>query len=159
MLRGIGIANVIEQSAGGFPEWAQIQFDPSGTVTLIMGTHNHGQGHETIFRQMLSDKLALEFEQVRLSQGDSDTVMAGNGTFGSRSSGVGGASIMLAADKVIDKCRKVAAHRLEAAEEDLEFADGAFTVAGTDRSLSLIDAAKFAQSFMTVPPGMEPGGQ
>ncbi|MFB0921962.1 MAG: molybdopterin-dependent oxidoreductase, partial [Alphaproteobacteria bacterium] len=68
-LRGIGIANCIEQSAGGPPEWAQIRFDPSGTVTLIMGTHNHGQGHETIFRQMLSDMLGLEFEQVRMLQG------------------------------------------------------------------------------------------
>ena len=156
-LRGIGIANVIEQSAGGFPEWAQIRFDPSGAVTLVMGTHNHGQGHETIFRQMLSDKLGLEFERIRLAQGDSDVAMAGTGTFGSRSSGVGGASIMLAADKVIDKCRKVAAHRLEAAEEDIEFADGAFAVAGTDRSLGLVEAAKLAQSFLTAPPGMEPG--
>ncbi len=156
-LAGIGIANVIEQSAGGLPEWAQIRFDTSGSLTLTMGTHNHGQGHETIFRQMLSDKLGLEFEQIRIAQGDSDEVMAGNGTFGSRSSGVGGASIMMAADKVIDKCRKVAAHKLEAAEEDIEFADGAFSVAGTDRSLGMVDAAKLANAFMALPPGMEPG--
>ena len=101
-LRGIGIANAIEQSAGGPQETAEIRFDPSGGVTLIMGTHNHGQGHETIFRQMLSDKLGLEFEQVVLSQGDTDKVIAGTGTFGSRTSGVGGASIMMAADKIID---------------------------------------------------------
>ncbi len=156
-LRGIGIANAIEQSAGGPQETAEIRFDPSGGVTLIMGTHNHGQGHETIFRQMLSDKLGLEFEQVVLSQGDTDKVIAGTGTFGSRTSGVGGASIMMAADKIIDKCRIVAAHRLEAAEEDIEFDDGTFTVAGTDRAVSLIDAAKAAQNFMTAPPGMEPG--
>ena len=156
-LAGIGIANVIEQAAGGPPEWAQIRFDTSGSLTLTMGTHNHGQGHETIFRQMLSDKLGLDFEQIRISQGDSDVVMAGTGTFGSRSSGVGGASIMMAADKAVDKCRKVAAHKLEAAEEDIEFFDGTFTVAGTDRSIGLIDAAKLAQSFMAVPPGMEPG--
>jgi aerobic carbon-monoxide dehydrogenase large subunit len=156
-LRGIGIANAIEQSAGGPQETAQIRFDPSGGVTLLMGTHNHGQGHETIFRQMLSDKLGLEFEQVVLSQGDTDKVIAGTGTFGSRSSGVGGASIMMAADKIIDKCRIVAAHKLEAAEEDIEFNDGIFTVAGTDRMVTLIDAAKAAQNFMTAPPGMEPG--
>ncbi len=156
-LRGIGIANAIEQSAGGPQETAQIRFDPSGGVTLLMGTHNHGQGHETIFRQMLSDKLGLEFEQVVLSQGDTDKIMAGTGTFGSRSSGVGGASIMMAADKIIDKCRIVAAHQLEAAEEDIEFDGGTFTVAGTDRTVSLIDAAKAAQNFMTAPPGMEPG--
>ncbi len=156
-LRGIGISNVIEQSAGGPPEWAQIRFDPSGAATLVMGTHNHGQGHETVFRQILADKLGLEFEQVRLQQGDSDSVIAGTGTFGSRSSGVGGASIQLAADRVIDKCRKVAAHKLEAAEEDIEFADGGFTVAGTDRTMTLIDAAKAVQHFMTAPPGMEVG--
>ncbi|MEE2969231.1 MAG: xanthine dehydrogenase family protein molybdopterin-binding subunit [Pseudomonadota bacterium] len=156
-LRGIGIANAIEQSAGGPQETAQIRFDPSGSVTLIMGTHNHGQGHETIFRQMLSEKLGLEFEQIVLSQGDTDKVIAGTGTFGSRSSGVGGASIMMAADKIIDKCRIVAAHQLEAAEEDIEFENGDFTVAGTDRSVSLIDTAKAAQNFITAPPGMEPG--
>jgi carbon-monoxide dehydrogenase large subunit len=156
-LRGIGVANAIEQSAGGPQETAEIRFDPSGSATLIMGTHNHGQGHETIFRQMLADKLGLEFEQIHLSQGDTDKVIAGTGTFGSRSSGVGGASIMMAADKIIDKCRIVAAHRLEAAEEDIEFADGDFTVAGTDRTMSLVDAAKAAQHFMMAPPGMEPG--
>ncbi len=111
-LRGIGMSNVIEQSAGGPPEWAQIRFDPSGAATLVMGTHNHGQGHETVFRQILADKLGLEFEQVRLLQGDSDSVSAGTGTWGSRTSGVGGASIGLAAERVIDKCRKVAAHKL-----------------------------------------------
>ncbi len=156
-LAGIGISNVIEQSAGGPPEWAQIRFDGSGGATLTMGTHNHGQGHETVFRQILSDRLGLDFERIRIVQGDSDEAMAGTGTFGSRSSGVGGASIAVAADKVIEKCRKVAAHRLEAAEEDLAFADGAFTIVGTDRSLSLTEAARLAQSFLTAPPGMEPG--
>jgi carbon-monoxide dehydrogenase large subunit len=156
-LRGIGIANCIEQSAGGPPEWAQIRFDPSGTVTLIMGTHNHGQGHETIFRQMLSDMLGLEFEQVRMLQGDTDVVMAGTGTFGSRSSGVGGASIQAASKKIIEKCKLVVSHYLEAAVEDIEFDDGTFTVAGTDKNMSLMDAAKNAQSFMTAPPGFEVG--
>ena len=157
MLRGIGIANCIEQSAGGPPEWAQIRFDPSGTVTLIMGTHNHGQGHETIFRQMLADMLGLEFEQVRLSQGDSDVAMAGTGTFGSRSSGVGGASIQMASKKIVEKCKIVVAHHLEVAIEDIEFDDGTFTVAGTDKNMSLMDAAKHAQNFMTAPPGFEIG--
>jgi carbon-monoxide dehydrogenase large subunit len=156
-LRGIGISNVIEQSAGGWPEWAEIRFDPSGTVTVVMGTHNHGQGHETVFRQMLSDRLGLEFEQVHYQQGDSDHGMAGTGTFGSRSSGVGGASLMMAADKVIEKARRMAAHHLETAEGDIEFADGHFTVAGTDRSVSLIDCAKLLQNFMTAPPGMDVG--
>lgn len=156
-LRGIGIANVIEQSAGGFPEWAEIRFDPSGTVTLVMGTHNHGQGHETIFRQMLSDKLGLEFEDIHYQQGDTDHGMAGTGTFGSRSSGVGGAALMIAAEKVTEKARKMAAHHLETAEGDIEFADGIFTVAGTDRSVSLTECAKMLQNFMMAPPDMEVG--
>tara|TARA_R110000868_G_scaffold46376_8_gene153231 strand:+ start:1157 stop:3496 length:2340 start_codon:yes stop_codon:yes gene_type:complete len=156
-LRGIGIANCIEQSAGGPPEWAQIRFDPSGSVTLIMGTHNHGQGHETIFRQMLADMLGLEFEQVRMLQGDTDVAMAGTGTFGSRSSGVGGASIQAASKKIVEKCKLVVSHYLEAAVEDIEFADGTFTVAGTDKTMDLMDAAKKAQSFMTAPPGFEVG--
>jgi len=156
-LRGIGIASVIEQSAGGFPEWAEVRFDPSGTVTLVMGTHNHGQGHETVFRQMLSDKLGLEFEKIYYQQGDTDHGMAGTGTFGSRSSGVGGAALMLAAEKVIEKGRKAAAHHLEAGEGDIEFTDGVFTVAGTDKSVSLTDCAKLLQNFMMAPPGMEVG--
>ena len=156
-LKGIGIANCIEQSAGGPPEWAQIRFDPGGTVTLIMGTHNHGQGHETIFRQMLADMLGLEFEQVRLVQGDSDISMMGTGTFGSRSSGVGGASIQLAAEKIISKCKPLVAHHLEVAVEDIEFSDGIFTVAGTDKNMKLADAAKHAHNFMNAPPGFELG--
>lgn len=156
-LRGIGISNVIEQAAGGFPEWAEIRFDPSGTVTVVMGTHNHGQGHETVFRQMLADKLGLEFEQVRYQQGDSDHGMAGTGTFGSRSTSVGGSSLLLAADKVIDKARRMASHQLEAAEDDLEFADGTFTVAGTDRTITLGECAKLLTNFMTAPPGMDVG--
>ncbi len=156
-LRGIGISNVIEQAAGGFPEWAEIRFDPSGTVTVVMGTHNHGQGHETVFRQMLSDKLGLEFEQIHYQQGDSDHGMAGTGTFGSRSSGVGGASLMMAAEKIVDKARQMASHHLEAAEEDIAFADGTFTVTGTDKSISLIECAKLLQNFVTAPPGMDVG--
>ena len=156
-LRGIGISNVIEQSAGGWPEWAQIRFDPSGTVMLIMGTHNHGQGHETVFRQMLSDRLGLDFEQIEYQQGDTDTGMAGTGTFGSRASGVGGASLMMAADKGIEKGRKMAAHHLETSEGDIEFADGVYSVAGTDRSVSLIECAKLLQNFMTAPSSMEVG--
>jgi carbon-monoxide dehydrogenase large subunit len=156
-LRGIGMSNVIEQAAGGFPEWAEIRFDPSGTVTVVMGTHNHGQGHETVFRQMLADKLGLEFEQVYYQQGDSDHGMAGTGTFGSRSSGVGGASLMLAADKIVETARKMASHHLEAAAADIEFADGSFTVAGTDKAVGLVDCAKLLANFMTAPPGMDVG--
>jgi len=110
-----------------------------------------------VFRQILSDQLGLEWENVRISQGDSDQVIAGTGSFGSRSSGVGGASIGLAAQKVIAKGKKVAAHIMEAAEADIEFSGGKFTVAGTDKAMSLTDVAKAAQNFTRVPPGMEAG--
>ncbi|MEE2688824.1 MAG: xanthine dehydrogenase family protein molybdopterin-binding subunit [Pseudomonadota bacterium] len=156
-LRGIGISNVIEQSAGGWPEWAQIRFDPSGTVTLVMGTHSHGQGHETVFRQMLSDRLGLNFEQVQYQQGDTDTGMAGTGTFGSRASGVGGASLMKAAEKIIEKGRKMAAYHMETAEGDIEYSDGVYFVAGTDRSITLVECAKLLQNFTTTPVDMEVG--
>ena len=157
MLRGLGVANCVEQSAGGPPEWAQLRVDASGTATLIMGTHDHGQGHGTVFRQLLADLLGLSFEQVRIVQGDSDAATMGTGTFGSRSSGVGGASIRLAAERIVDKCRTLAAHHLEAAPEDIAFQDGAFAVVGTDRAMSLAEAARRAHDFMTAPPGFELG--
>jgi carbon-monoxide dehydrogenase large subunit len=156
-LRGIGIANVIEQAAGGAPEWAQVRFDPSGAVTLTMGTHSHGQGHETVFRQILASRLGIDPTRIRYEQGDSDAGMAGTGTFGSRSSGTGGASIVLAADKIIAKCRRIASHRLETAEDDLELADGVFRVAGTDRAIALVDCAIAAQDYSVAPPDVEVG--
>lgn len=157
MLHGIGMSNVVEQAAGGPPEWAQIRFDPSGTVSLTMGTHNHGQGHETVFRQILADRLGLSFDRIHYRQGDTDHGMAGTGTFGSRSSGVGGAALVGAADKIVEKCRVVAAHQLEASERDIEYASGVFTVAGTDRAVALVECARLAQNFMTAPPDMEIG--
>ncbi len=157
MLRGLGLAMAIEQSAGLFDDGAEIRFDPSGGATVFIGTHNHGQGHETVFKQLLADKLGLEFEQVRYVDGDTDLVPYGRGTFGSRTSGIGGAALTKAADIIIDKGRKIAAHKLEAAEEDIGFADGAFTIAGTDRSMSLAEVAATAFAPAQLPPGMEPG--
>ena len=156
-LRGFGIANVIERAAALGEETAEIRFDPSGGATLLMGTHSHGQGHETVFRQLLSDKLGLDFEDVRYVQGDTDLVAHGFGTFGSRSSGLGGAAIERAAAKVIDKCRKVVAHAMEADEGDIEFVDGTFLVAGTDRRMSIREVAQRTYVANVLPPGMEPG--
>ena len=155
--RGFGMANVIERSAAGPEEAAEIRFDPDGSATLIVGTHSHGQGHETVFRQLLTDALGLGFDQVRFVQGDTDLVSQGAGTFGSRSSGLCGAAVQGAAEKIIDKARRIAAHRFEAAPEDVEFEGGTFRITGTDRAVSLADVAQAASDPARLPAGMEPG--
>jgi carbon-monoxide dehydrogenase large subunit len=156
-LRGIGVSNTLEATASGLLEHAEMRFDPTGTLTLVMGTHDHGQGHATTFKQVLFDRLGIDSDLVKFRFGDTDIVMAGTGTFGSRSVACGGTALVLAADKVIEHGKKIAAHLLEAAEADLAFAQGKFIVAGTDKSISLIDVAK--TSFMPgrLPRGMEAG--
>ena len=156
-LRGIGISNTVEASNAGMVETAQVRFDASGTLTLLMGTHDHGQGHDTTFKQMLSEMLGMDTDDMRFVNGDTDLVQIGTGTFGSRSAACGGSALKMAADKVIEKGRRIAAHLLEAAETDIEFEGGAFAVAGTDRRISLQDVAK--ASFMPgrLGPDIEPG--
>ncbi len=156
-LRGIGVANVIEQSAGGFEEYAQIKFDSGGNATLAVGTHNHGQGHETVFKQLIADRLGLDFASIRVVQGDTDLVAFGHGTFGSRSSGLGGAAIGAASDRIVEKCTAIACHMLEAASGDIEFIDGEFRIAGTDRAIAFKDVARAAFVRAALPPGVEPG--
>ncbi len=156
-LRGLGISYTIEQSAGGFDEACELRVEASGSATLLIGTHSHGQGHETVFRQLLADRLGLEFEDVRIVQGDTDLVGHGHGTFGSRSSGLGGAVIKLASDRILEKAKQIAAHRLEAAAEDIEFENGRFAVAGTDRAVAWKEVARLAYAPRMLPPGMETG--
>ncbi len=156
-LRGIGVTNTIEATAGGMLEHAEVRFDPSGTLTLLMGTHDHGQGHGTTFKQVLCDKLGLDPDKIRYRAGDTDEVTTGTGTFGSRSAACGGSAVVLAADKVIAHGKKIAAHLLEAAEADLAFEGGKFIVAGTDKSISLIDAAKASFLPGKLPRGTEMG--
>ena len=140
-LRGIGLANAIEQAAGPVPEYAEIRFQPSGSALLLMGTKTHGQGHETAFKQILHEKLQIDPDEVLFIDGDTDRVAFGMGSNGSRSMVAGGGALSLAADKVIDKARRLAAHLLETAGADIEFADGRFAVAGTDRALPLKEVA------------------
>ncbi len=158
-LRGLGLANAIEQAAGMFDEAGEIRFDRQGHATILMGTHSHGQGHETVFRQLLSDKLGLDFEAMRYVQGDTDLVGYGHGTGGSRVSGLGSGALLGAAEKIIGKGRLIAAHSLEAPAVDIEFDDGRFTVAGTDRSLSLAEIAAIAFEPALLPAGMDSGLQ
>jgi carbon-monoxide dehydrogenase large subunit len=156
-LRGFGFATYIEQCGTGGDEMAELRFDPSGGVTLLIGTQSSGQGHHTAYAQFVADGLGIPLEQIRFHQGDTDAVSFGRGTGGSRSLPVGGNAVRGAIDKVIAKTKKIAAHKLEAAEADIEFANGAFRIAGTDRSVDFITIARDAFEPANLPPGMESG--
>jgi len=160
-LRGIGIANPIEKAAGPGQEFAEIRFHPSGNATLLMGSKNQGQGHETTFKQVLNEKLGLDPAVVQYIDGDTDRVAFGIGTNGSRSTVIGGSALWMAADKVIAKGKRIAAHLLEAADADIEFTvnddGGAFAVAGTDRRLSITDVAKASFQAGRLPRDLEGG--
>jgi len=156
-LRGIGLANAIEQAAGPTPEYAEIRFNPSGSALLLMGTKTHGQGHETAFKQILHERLGIDPREVHFIDGDTDRVAFGMGSNGSRSMVTGGSALTLAAAKVVEKGRRLAAHLLETDVADIEFANGRFAVAGTDRALTLKEVARAAFQPARLPRGMEPG--
>jgi carbon-monoxide dehydrogenase large subunit len=155
--RGIGYAVYIEQS--GFPpdEFAELRFDPSGTLTMLMGTQSSGQGHQTAYAQLAAERLGLPLDKIRVLQGDTAAIGFGRGTGGSRSLPVGGASVAEAADKLVTKGKKIAAHLLEAAEADIGFEDGNFTIPGTDRQVTIEAVAKAAFNPAQLPKGLEPG--
>src|SRR6266705_657490 len=156
-LRGLAVVNPIEQAAGAQPEFAEIRFAPSGSATVLMGSKNQGQGHETTFKQILNERLGLDPSDVLYVDGDTDRVAFGMGTMGSRSTVIGGTALWMAADKVIAKGMKIAARLLEAAEADLVFADGRFAVAGTDRAVAIKEVARAAFQPGQLPAGVEPG--
>jgi carbon-monoxide dehydrogenase large subunit len=157
-LRGIGLANAVERSASaGQQEFAEIRFNPSGSALVLIGTKNQGQGHETTFKQIVNERLGIDPGDVEFIDGDTDRVAFGMGTNGSRSTVVGGSALYMAAGKIIEKGKKIAAHLLEAAGGDIEFADGRFSVAGTDRAVSLKDVAKAAFVPAKLPRGFEGG--
>ncbi len=157
-LRGLGIVNAIEQAAGtAQPEYAEIRFNPSGTAALLMGTKAQGQGHETMFKQILNERLGIDPKDVQYIDGDTDRVAFGMGTNGSRSTVLGGSALFMAAGKVIDKGKKLAGHLLEAGEQDIEFTEGNFTVKGTDKTVSLKQVAMAAFNPTKWPKGFEGG--
>src|SRR6202030_1075730 len=140
--RGLGFSTYVEACGLAPSRFAgRVRVHPTGQVTVLIGTHNHGQGHETTFAQIVSEKLGVDFENVDIVFGDTDRVQFGMGTYGSRSLVVGGAALSKAADKVIVKGKKIAAHLLEAAEQDIQFEAGVFSVAGTDRTKSFQEIA------------------
>jgi len=156
-LRGVGFANAIERAASPGLEFAEIRFNPSGSAMILMGSKNQGQGHETIFRQIAAERLGIDPTDIQYIDGDTDRVAFGIGTNGSRSTVIGGSALWQAVGKIIDKGTKIAAHFMEADVGDIEFADGMFTVAGTDQGMSLQDVAKSAFMHAKLPPGLEGG--
>ena len=153
-LRGIGISTYLEAcgaapsavagalgARAGLYEAAEVRVHPTGSVTVYTGTHSHGQGHETVFAQLVTESLGVAIENIEIVHGDTDQVLFGMGTYGSRSLAVGGQAIMNAVTKVIDKGKKISAHLLEADVSDIDFKDGQFSVTGTDRGKSFAEIA------------------
>ncbi|HFA50535.1 MAG TPA: xanthine dehydrogenase family protein molybdopterin-binding subunit [Bacteroidetes bacterium] len=169
-LLGIGFSTYIEAcgiapsavvgalgARAGLFESAQVRVQPTGKVSVYTGSHSHGQGHETTFAQVVADKFGIPLEDVDIIHGDSDSVAFGMGTYGSRSLAVGGSAIVKSIEKVIEKGTKIAAHKLECAEADLEFAEGKWTVKGSDKSIAFGDVSLTAYVPHDYPEGLEPG--
>ena len=169
-LLGIGFSTYIEAcgiapsavvgalgARAGLFESAQVTVQPTGKVSVYTGSHSHGQGHETTFAQVVADKLGIPLEDVEIIHGDSDRVAFGMGTYGSRSLAVGGSAIVKSVEKVLEKGAKVAAHLLESTPDDLDYADGKWTVKGTDKSVAFGDVSLTAYVPHNYPEGLEPG--
>jgi len=140
-LRGIGVGNFLECTAPPTKEQGELRFEKDGLVTIITGTLDYGQGHWSAFAQVLHSTLGVPFESVRLMQGDSDLLIAGGGTGGSKSLMASGAAIVEASALVIEKGKPLAAEALEAAVVDIEFSAGQFAIAGTDRTIGIMELA------------------
>ena len=140
-LRGRALTYYIED-AGFFNERMELRFDPGGTLTIVAGTFSHGQGHATTYAQIVSEWLGVPFESIRFIQGDTNQVSFGRGTYASRSAVVASGALRQAADAIIEKAKPLAAHLMEAAVADVQFKEGRFDIAGTDRTMSLVDVAK-----------------
>jgi carbon-monoxide dehydrogenase large subunit len=149
-LRGWGLAYFLEEAAI-FNDRMDLRFDPSGEVTIVAGTHSHGQGHATVYAQMVSEWLGVPFENIKFIQGDTNEVPMGRGTYGSRSMMVGGNALKRAADQIVEKAKPMAARMLEASAGDLEFKDGKFKVVGTDKAIELQNVAKAFYAPMFLP--------
>jgi carbon-monoxide dehydrogenase large subunit len=156
-LRGIGVSNSIEKAASAGYEGAEIRFDRAGTVTVLSGAVTQGQGHETVFKQLVCDRLGIAPNDVHYVQGDTDKVFFGEGTGGSRTATIGGAALQMATNKIVAKATRIAAHMLEVAPEDIAFADGVFSTAKTNRRLSIKEIAKASLDPKNLPDDMELG--
>ena len=156
-LRGLGLSSTVDPSAGPGPETAEIRFDPGGGVRVVVGSSAGGQSHATIYTQIVSDKLGVDAEKIRVIEGETDKLAWGTGTGGARTATIAGSAVLTAAGKIIEKARRIAAHMLEAAETDLELKDGKFTVAGTDKAVGFSQVAQAAFDPGKLPKDMELG--
>ena len=154
LLRGFGIGCYLEVTAGGGKELGAIHFEADGTVTIVTGTLDFGQGHATAYAQVLSDRLGIPFDRIRTVEGDSDRMAYGNGSGGSRSLMFAGSALTESAKIVIDRGKQIASHVLEASVSDIEFEGGRFVIAGTDRSIGLLELAARLHSGLTLPDGV-----
>lgn len=150
-LRGRGIGSYLEVTGPPSKEYGGIRFEEDGTVTMLSGTLDYGQGHATPFAQVLAAHVGIPFERFRLLQGDSDQLKVGGGTGGSRSALVASQAFLEAGDKLIEQGKQIAAHVLEASAVDIEFAHGRFTIAGTDRGIGILELADRIRGGMTLP--------
>jgi aerobic carbon-monoxide dehydrogenase large subunit len=153
-LRGRGISDYLELTGPPGREMGGIRFEPNGDVTIVTGTLDYGQGHWTPFAQVLAARLGIPFQRIRLIQGDSDALIAGGGTGGSKSMIVSGNAIVKASEKVVEAGRQIAAHVLEAAAADIEFRAGRFVIAGTDRSIGIMELAARIHAGLELPPDL-----
>lgn len=156
-LRGIGISNTIERAGAPSMEEATVQIDRTGNVTVLVGTISQGQGHDTVYKQIVAQQLGLPVDRIRVREGDTDQQGIGGGTGGSRSATCGGSAVFRAAEAAVKKAKILAAHQLEASPEDIEFADGVFTIAGTDRRITLDAVAKASYAPGKQPEGVDAG--
>jgi carbon-monoxide dehydrogenase large subunit len=150
------ILGALRYGAGGW-EAATVRFLPTGTVQIMSGATPHGQSHATTFSQIVADELGVDVDDIEFFAGDTAVVPLGMDTYGSRSLSVGGIALYQASGKIVDKAREIAAHQLEVAPEDLEYATGRFTVTGTDRGMTVAEAALAAWTAHDLPDEMEPG--
>ncbi|WP_279102224.1 xanthine dehydrogenase family protein molybdopterin-binding subunit [Gordonia bronchialis] len=155
---GLAPSRIMGELGGGAGGWehAAIRMLPTGKVEVVTGSSAHGQGHETAWSQIVADRLGVPFEDVEVLHGDTQSSPRGLDTYGSRSLAVGGMAVVKAAEKVVDKARPIAAHLMEAAEDDLEFAEGKFTVKGTEKAIGIADVALAVFAAHDMPEGVEP---
>jgi|MDSW01.1.fsa_nt_gb carbon-monoxide dehydrogenase large subunit len=156
-LYGIGVASYVEITGADTREGVEIRFDGKGTVTLNVGTKSSGQGHETVFAQMLNEQLGIPFEKIIVQDGDTDKLPHGGGSGGSRSMQMAGTAIHIGSEKVKIKAHELASHFFEASADDVNFDDGVFSVLGTDLKINIMDLAKIARESEKLPVGMTPG--
>jgi len=153
-VRGLGVGSFLEVTAPPSKEMGGIRFEADGTVAIITGTLDYGQGHAAPFAQVLSEKLGVPFERIRLLQNDSDELLAGGGTGGSKSIMHSGTAIVEASAKVIEQGKQIASHLLEASAADIEFAQGRFVIAGTDRAIGIMELAERLRAGLNLPEGV-----